>query len=59
MIFEPAERVVLPTRDLLSFIFDDPPYDQDQPVSGRSTMGLGIPQAHLPSYTLDLCRYSQ
>lgn len=33
MIFEPAERILLPTKDLLSYIFDDPPYDQDQPVS--------------------------
>lgn len=33
MIFEPAERRLLPTKDLLSYIFDDPPYDQDQPVS--------------------------
>lgn len=33
MIFEPTERSLLPTKDLLSFIFDDPPYDQDQPVS--------------------------
>lgn len=33
MIFEPAERFLLPTKDLLSYIFDDPPYDQDQPVS--------------------------
>lgn len=32
MIFQPAERVQLPTKDLLSFIFDDPPYDQDEPV---------------------------
>ncbi|KAJ5086196.1 hypothetical protein N7532_010967 [Penicillium argentinense] len=32
MIFEPAERVLLPTKDLLSFIFDDPPYDQDTPI---------------------------
>jgi hypothetical protein len=32
MIFEPAERTLLPTKDLLSFIFDDPPYDQDKPV---------------------------
>ncbi|KAJ5934087.1 hypothetical protein N7466_003634 [Penicillium verhagenii] len=32
MIFEPAERVLLPTKDLLSFIFDDPPYDQDLPI---------------------------
>ncbi|KAJ5229008.1 hypothetical protein N7489_009716 [Penicillium chrysogenum] len=32
MIFEPAERVLLPTKDLLSYIFDDPPYDQDQPI---------------------------
>lgn len=32
MIFEPAERILLPNKDLLSFIFDDPPYDQDAPV---------------------------
>jgi hypothetical protein len=32
MIFEPAERTLLPTKDLLSYIFDDPPYDQDKPV---------------------------
>lgn len=35
MIFEPAERVLLPTKDLLSYIFDDTPYDQDKPVSSR------------------------
>ena len=32
MIFEPTERILLPTKDLLSFIFDNPPYDQDAPV---------------------------
>ncbi|KAJ5219454.1 uncharacterized protein N7498_001553 [Penicillium cinerascens] len=32
MIFEPAERILLPNKDLLSYIFDDPPYDQDQPI---------------------------
>ncbi|CAI7629089.1 hypothetical protein N7533_008242 [Penicillium manginii] len=32
MIFEPAERVLLPTKDLLSFIFDAPPYDQEKPI---------------------------
>ncbi|KAJ6050336.1 hypothetical protein N7499_010272 [Penicillium canescens] len=32
MIFEPAERTLLPTEDLLSYIFDQPPYDQDQPI---------------------------
>ncbi|KAJ5875745.1 uncharacterized protein N7473_013092 [Penicillium subrubescens] len=32
MIFEPAERTLLPTKDLLSYIFDDPPYDQDKPI---------------------------
>lgn len=35
MIFEPAERVLLPTKDLLSYIFDDPPYDQNKPVNPR------------------------
>ncbi|KAJ5342787.1 AMP-dependent synthetase/ligase [Penicillium brevicompactum] len=32
MIFEPAERTLLPTKDLLSYIFDNPSYDQDQPI---------------------------
>ncbi|KAJ5502786.1 AMP-dependent synthetase/ligase [Penicillium fimorum] len=32
MIFEPAERILLPTSDLLSYIFDEPTYDQDQPI---------------------------
>ncbi|KAJ5654696.1 hypothetical protein N7490_001699 [Penicillium lividum] len=32
MIFEPAERTILPTKDLLSYIFDSPQYDQDQPI---------------------------
>lgn len=36
MIFEPAERTLLPTKDLLSYIFDDPPYDQDKPVGTNS-----------------------
>lgn len=33
MIFEPAERIPLPTKDLLlSFIFDGLQYDRDEPV---------------------------
>ncbi|KAJ5678551.1 uncharacterized protein N7477_004184 [Penicillium maclennaniae] len=32
MIFEPTERILLPTKDVLSYIFDDPPYDEDQPI---------------------------
>ncbi|KAJ5964986.1 uncharacterized protein N7479_004862 [Penicillium vulpinum] len=32
MIFEPAERLLLPTTDILSYIFDKPSYDQDQPI---------------------------
>ncbi|KAJ5365523.1 hypothetical protein N7517_008409 [Penicillium concentricum] len=32
MIFEPAERILLPTNDLLSYTFDEPTYDQDQPL---------------------------
>lgn len=35
MIFEPDLRVRVSTQDLLSFIFDDPQYDQDDPVSMR------------------------
>lgn len=33
MIFEPELRIPVPTKDVLSFIFDEPRYDQDQPVS--------------------------
>lgn len=32
MIFEPAQRVSLPAKDLLSYTFDNPRYDQDEPV---------------------------
>ncbi|OGM48318.1 putative AMP-binding enzyme [Aspergillus bombycis] len=32
MIFEPPSRVPLPTTDVISYIFSDPPYDHDQPV---------------------------
>ncbi|KAJ5170979.1 AMP-dependent synthetase/ligase [Penicillium coprophilum] len=32
MIFEPAERILLPTKDLLSYVFDEPGYDQNQPI---------------------------
>ncbi|KAJ5697123.1 AMP-dependent synthetase/ligase [Penicillium malachiteum] len=32
MIFEPAQRLSLPTKDLLSYIFDNPTYDQDKPL---------------------------
>lgn len=35
MIFEPAERLHIPTKDLLSYIFDNPEYDQDEPVRAR------------------------
>jgi hypothetical protein len=45
MIFEPAERVLLPTKDLLSYIFDDPPYDQDQPVSDKQHFNFIINRA--------------
>lgn len=39
MIFEPAERTLLPTNDLLSYIFHDPPYDQDKPVQFQFSDG--------------------
>lgn len=39
MIFEPAERLPLPTKDLLSYMFDNPPYDQDEPVCGAAHCG--------------------
>ncbi|EEP79425.1 hypothetical protein UREG_04271 [Uncinocarpus reesii 1704] len=30
--FRPDEYLPLPTKDLLSWIFDNPPYDQDKPI---------------------------
>jgi hypothetical protein len=33
MFFEPASRVPIPTTDVLSYIFTDPQYDQNKPVS--------------------------
>ena len=33
MIFEAERQLPLPTTDLLSWIFDNPTYDQDKPVS--------------------------
>ena len=57
MIFEPAERVLLPTKDLLSYIFDDPPYDQDKPVSLNNGMFYYAKQGWF-IYYLDLYRYS-
>ena len=31
--FTPEETVAIPTKDILSWIFDDQNYDQDKPVS--------------------------
>ncbi|EEH33848.1 4-coumarate-CoA ligase [Paracoccidioides lutzii Pb01] len=30
--FKPEQYIELPTKDLLSWIFDSPPYDQDRPI---------------------------
>lgn len=32
MIFEPPRRVPVPSSDILSYLFSDPPYDHDEPV---------------------------
>jgi hypothetical protein len=47
MIFEPAVRTLLPTKDLLSYIFDEPEYDQDQPVSDSAASNTSPPAAEL------------
>lgn len=52
MIFEPAQRVSLPTKDLLSYTFDNPRYDQDEPV--RSLYLENIDQ--LADFEIDICR---
>jgi hypothetical protein len=37
MGFFPAEKHIdIPTKDILSWTFDEPKYDQDEPVSFRS-----------------------
>jgi len=33
VFFKPAKTVHIPTKDLLSWIFDEPKYSQDEPVS--------------------------
>jgi hypothetical protein len=33
MVFLAEKKVTIPTKDLLSWIFDDVPYDQHEPVS--------------------------
>lgn len=32
-MFKPTKQIDLPTKDILSYIFDKPAYDQDKPVS--------------------------
>ncbi|PKY00040.1 putative AMP-binding enzyme [Aspergillus campestris IBT 28561] len=32
MIFEPPRRVPVPSSDILSYLFSDPPYDHDEPM---------------------------
>lgn len=57
MIFEPAERILLPTKDLLSFIFDNPPYNQDEPVWCRQYIPYLIFDAALTiAPESDICR---
>ena len=47
MVFLAEETMPVPTQDILSWIFDDVPYDQDKPVSDEtfetiSTLGRGL-----------------
>lgn len=35
MVFLAEETMPVPAKDIASWIFDDIPYDQDQPVSDR------------------------
>lgn len=54
-MFEAARKVELPTKDLLSYIFDDPDYDQDRPV--RSNFKKMLELFLAPSNTaIDLSR---
>ncbi|KAE8378625.1 hypothetical protein BDV26DRAFT_292023 [Aspergillus bertholletiae] len=50
MIFEPSSRVPLPTTDVLSYIFSDPPYDHDRPVyvdAGDTSRSISYNQARV------------
>jgi hypothetical protein len=63
MIFEPAERVLLPSVDVVSYIFDNA-YDANRPVTGlfedrmdninadRSTLMSIIPPDQSPALRL-------
>ncbi len=36
MVFLAEQTISVPHKDLISWIFDEVPYDQDQPVSTRT-----------------------
>ena len=49
MVFLAEQTIPVPPKDIVSWIFDEVPYDQDQPVSNHtfrtlSTKGLNIPR---------------
>ena len=52
MIFEPERRIPLPTKDLLSYVFDDPTYDQDEPVSHIFDLALYLTGTSLITFII-------
>lgn len=46
MPFLATEHVPIPTKDLLSWIFDEPDYDQDKPVSSLEDISTFMIKLH-------------
>lgn len=52
-MFKATKQIDLPTKDILSYIFDKPAYDQDKPVCSSSAE---LNTARLIVCVEDICR---
>lgn len=48
MVFLAKETIPVPTKDILSWIFDEVPYDQHKPVCDAPRMVSNKPAKYLP-----------
>ena len=48
MVFLAKETIPVPTKDILSWMFDDVPYDQHKPVCDPPETICNNPAKHLP-----------
>jgi hypothetical protein len=49
-IFKPERTIPTPTKDTLSWIFDDPHYDQDEPVCLKASHFQALEQYQLTAF---------